>query len=114
MQNYKELQAQQAAEQEQQRCRAEFSKLCQRLPNLPPTEAVFGLLMEYFQPDTLLFDYLSGAEAIGSDMALAKSLGYRTEKEIEDDNQKAVKKANKRNLGRPVSELHEELKQRDR
>src|SRR5260370_5810594 len=114
MKNYKELQAQQAAEQEQQRCRAEFSKLCQRLPNLPPNEAAFGILLDYFQPDTLLFDCLSGAEAIGNDQSLAKRLGYRDDQQIEKDNQKAVKKLNDHNKALPVSEIRDELKRRDR
>jgi hypothetical protein len=114
MKNYKELQAQQAAEQEQQRCRIEFSKLCQRLPNLPPNEAVFGILLDYFQPETLLFDFQSAASAIGNNETLAKRLGYRDDEQIERDNQKAVKTLNDHNRALKPEELHEELKQRDR
>lgn len=103
MKNWKELEAKLEADRELVRCKKEFAKLCKHLPGLHEGEAFFGLLMAYFKPDTLLFDWQSGADAITNDPALAKQLGYRSEKEL---NKKAQ-------LARPVSELREELKQKD-
>lgn len=111
---YKELMKRLDAYQDGQRCGNEFIKLCQKRPNLVRCEANFIILLEYFLPDSLLFDFMSGIEAIENDEKLRKSLAWRNDKKIEEDNQNAIEEQNERQMARPVPELHEELQQRDR
>jgi hypothetical protein len=112
--NYKQLSERLEAYEDGKRCGTEFIKLCDKLPNLGCHEANFRILMGYFLPDHLLFDALSGREAIENDASLRKQLAWRTDEEIVEDNEEAIGKHNEALVAKPISELHKELKQRDR
>src|SRR5437016_6355187 len=92
--NYKQLSERLEAYEDGKRCGTEFIKLCKLLPNLGCHEANFRVLMDYFLPDHLLFDALSGREAIKNDASLRKQLAWRTDEEIVEDNEEAIEKHN--------------------
>jgi hypothetical protein len=114
MRNFKTLETTVQAVEEGRRIRDEFSYLCKLIPTLVECEANFRIIMGFFEPDLLLFDRQAGLFAIENDDKLAKRLAWRTKEQIVEDNAVAIKEQNERQKARPVSELHEELQQRDR
>ena len=111
---YKELTARLEAYEDGKRCGEEFINLCKLLPNLVCCEANFKILMDYFLPDHLLFDRLAGREAIENDASLRKRLAWRTKEEIEEHNEEVIKQHNDALIAKPISELHEELKEKQK
>jgi hypothetical protein len=111
MRTYKDLQAEQAAAQEEGRCRTEFQKLCQRLPALAPIEANFHVLLDYFE-DSLKFDYAAAEAAIVNDPALVKMLAVVTPEQLETDRKQAIIDHNETMKAKSVDELRAELRQK--
>jgi hypothetical protein len=112
--DYKQLTERLEAYQDGKRCGAEFMKLCDKLRNLGRHEANFKILLEYFLPDHLLFDHLSGIEAINNDESLRRRLAWLTDNEVAENKADAIKELNDRNKALSPEELHKILQQRDR
>ena len=111
---YKELVKRLDAFNDGKRCGGEFLKLCQKRPNLAKCEANFVVLLNYFLPDSLLFDHLSGIEAIENDEKLRQSLAWLDNAQVQEKAQEAIEEQNERQMARSVSDLHAELQQKDR
>ena len=118
MKDFKTLETTYLANEEVKRLRAEFSKLCQKHPQLVECEANFKLLMEYFQGNDpnnlLLFDYLSGEFAIQNDPDLNKKLVWRTEAQIEKEKQDAIDAEKARLQNMTITDLRKAAKEEAR
>ena len=113
MSQYKELTKRLESYEDGKRCGQEFIILCKLLPTLICCEANFKILMDYFLPDHLLFDRLAGREAIENEEKLRRQLAWRTKEQIAEDNANAIEEHNETLIAKPLSGLHEELKQKE-
>src|SRR6266852_2062904 len=114
MKNFKTLETTVQGVEEARRIRDEFSQLCKLIPTLVEYKANYRIIMGFFEPDLLLFNRQAGLFAIENDDKLAKRLAWRSEKQIAEDNAEAIKEHNDALIAKPVSELHEELKEKQK